>query len=134
MQEVIARVKSIADRRFVRYAAVGSTTFTIDIVLFSVLHSLLGWDVLLANTVSYWSAIGFNFSVNYKWTFGGVSSQTLKRQLAMYGALLLFNFAFTSLFLSLTIGMGLNAQIAKIIATGLQVSWTYVAYKKVIFK
>jgi putative flippase GtrA len=45
----------------------------------------------------------------------------------------MFNFGFSSIFLSITIGMGLNPQIAKIIATGLQMIWTYIAYKKVVF-
>jgi putative flippase GtrA len=133
MERVVPFIKTLAGRRFVRYLLVGGTTFAIDFILFSVLHSLLGWDVLLANTVSYWSSIAFNFSVNYKWTFGGTETTAFKRQLGLYLLLLMFNFGFSSIFLSITIGTGLNPQIAKIIATGLQMIWTYIAYKKVVF-
>lgn len=134
MEKLVAHAKSLTNRSFVRYLLVGGTTFAIDFVLFSVLHSVFGWDVLIANTVSYWSSIAFNFSVNYKWTFGGAETTAFKRQLALYLGLLLFNFGFSSVFLSITIGMGFNPQIAKIIATGLQMSWTYIAYKTVVFK
>lgn len=134
MEQLAARAKALANRRFVRYLLVGGTTFAIDFILFSLLHSVLSWDVLVANTVSYWSSIAFNFSVNYKWTFGGAETTAFKRQLALYLGLLLFNFGFSSVFLSVTIGLGLNPQIAKIIATALQMSWTYIAYKTVVFK
>lgn len=134
MERVVPFVKSLAGRRFVRYLLVGGTTFAIDFILFSILHSVFGWDVLLANTISYWSSIAFNFSVNYKWTFGGTETTAFKRQLALYLGLLLFNFGFSSVFLSVTIDAGLNPQIAKIVATALQMSWTYIAYKTVVFR
>ena len=134
MERLVARAKSLTERRFVRYLLVGGSTFAIDFVLFSVLHSIFNWDVLLSNTISYWSSIAFNFSVNYKWTFGGSEPAAFKRQLVLYLCLLLFNFGFSSVFLSVTISLGLNPQIAKIIATGLQMTWTYIAYKIVVFK
>jgi len=134
MEKLAPYVQSLTGRRFVRYLLVGGTTFAIDFALFSVLHSVFGWDVLLANTASYWSSIAFNFSVNYRWTFGSTESTAFRRQLALYIGLLLFNFGFSSVFLSVTIGLGLNPQIAKIIATGLQMSWTYIAYKTIVFK
>lgn len=133
MEKITTLVKSFTERRFARYVLVGGTTFAIDFVLFSILHSMFGWNILLANTISYWSSIAFNFSMNQSWTFQG-DQTTLRRNLILYLSLLVLNFGFSSAFLTITVGWGLNPQIAKITATGLQTIWTYIAYKKVIFK
>ena len=133
MQQFITLAKNFAQRRFVRYVFVGGTTFTIDIGLFSLFHGLFGWDALVANTISYWTAIVFNFLANRAWTFDA-NETALKRNLTLYISLLLFNFAFSSLFLAVARNIGADLHLAKIIATGVQILWTYIAYKKVIFK
>lgn len=133
MEQIRHLAKKTYEHRFMRYVLVGGTTFALDIGLFSLLHSLLGWDILLANTVSYWTAIAFNFTVNRTWTF--TAKQTaLRRNLYLYTGLLVCNFAFSSVFLMIVTSMGLNPQVAKIIATCLQTLWTYIAYVKVVFR
>lgn len=133
MEKLYDLSKTLFQRRFVRYFMVGGTTFAIDIGLFSLFHGLLGWDILVANTISYWTAIGFNFWANRNWTFKA-NDVDLTRNLTLYISLLLFNFAFSSIFLTVATGLGANPQLAKIAATGLQILWTYIAYKKVIFR
>ena len=133
MEKIRNLTKKAYQHRFVRYVFVGGTTFAIDIGLFSLLHSVLGWDILPANTVSYWSAIAFNFSANRAWTFG-TKNVALGRNLGLYLGLLVCNFAFSSAFLVVTTGMGLDPRIAKVIATALQTLWTYIAYNKVVFR
>lgn len=133
MEKIRNLTKQAYKHRFIRYVFVGGTTFAIDIGLFSLLHSGLGWDILLANTISYWSAIAFNFTANRAWTFEA-KDVAIGRNLSLYLGLLVCNFAFSSVFLMIATGMGLDPRIAKIIATGLQTLWTYIAYNKIVFR
>lgn len=133
MQQVINVSRDILKRRFVRYVFVGGSTFLIDFVLLIVLHSLFGIHLLIAATISYWSSIVFNFFINRSWTFG-VADSSVAKHLTLYLSLLAFNYGFSIAFIAAATSLGMHFAIAKIIATGFQTIWTYVIYKKIIFK
>lgn len=133
MQNIIDLTKKASRHSLTRYILVGGTTFAIDIGLFWFLHDVAGWNIFLANTVSYWSAIAFNFLANRLWTFKA-QEVAISRNLALYLGLLIFNFAFSSGFLMAATAFGLDPRLAKVCATGLQTLWTYIAYNKIVFK
>lgn len=118
---------------FVRYLAVGGTTFAIDFFLLVFLHGVLGVNVLIAATISYWVSIAYNFLVNRFWTFSATEKSGLARHLVLYLLLLGFNYLFTIAFLAVTGHLGMHYTIAKVLAVAIQMTWTYVTYKKVIF-
>jgi putative flippase GtrA len=125
----LPRLKS---RRFWRYAGVGGSTFVLDFFLLVTLRELLGVNVFIAATVAYWSAIAYNFTMNRQWTFR-VGGRNIHKHAASYTALLIFNyFANLSLIWIMT-QFGLHYALAKAIAVGIQIPWTYLAYKKIIF-
>ncbi len=105
----------------------------IDFVLLIVLHGALGMNVLVAATISYWTSIVFNFLSNRFWTFGATETHII-RHIAAYGVLLGLNYLFTIAFIGVATHMGLYYTYAKILAVAIQMTWTYVAYKKIIFR
>jgi putative flippase GtrA len=119
---------------FVRYVAVGGTTFMIDFGVLVLLHGVLKVNVLIAASISYWLSILFNFLVNRFWTFSANEKSELGRHVAFYLVLLGFNYLFTIAFLAFADHIGLHYTVGKIIAVAIQMSWTYVIYKKVIFR
>lgn len=132
MEKLIEFGKKMTGQRFLRYVVVGGTTFAIDLGLLILLHGVFGIDKLIAATISYWISIVFNFTVNRFWTFGAETSIT--QNATLYLTLLFFNYLFALGFLWLGELLGVHYVIAKILATGLQVAWTYFAYKKVVFR
>ena len=116
-----------------RYVAIGGTTFAIDFFLLVFLHAVFHVPVLVAATISYWTSIAFNFFANRVWTFGATETHIAKHAVS-YSLLLGFNYLFTIAFIGITGHFRLHYTIAKIIAVAVQTSWTYVIYKKVIFR
>jgi putative flippase GtrA len=133
MHKIIEAGQKLAEQRFVRYVIVGGTTFALDFFLLVFLHGALGVDLLIAATISYWSSIGFNFWVNRIWTFGATDSGVAKH-LTFYLTLLACNYGFSIAFIAAGTSLGMHFTIAKILATGFQTIWTYIAYKRFIFK
>ena len=118
---------------FMRYLFIGGSTFAIDFGLLVTVHDALGINLLIAASISYWTSILFNFTMNRLWTFGNTSANNLHKHLALYLVLLGFNYLFTIGFIGFGTHMGMNYMLAKILAVIIQVPWTYIAYKKVVF-
>jgi putative flippase GtrA len=133
MQEAINASKNFVQRRFVRYIVVGGLTFAIDFSLLVILHITFGINLLVAATISYWSSIAFNFLINRAWTFS-ITETSVGKHVVFYLTLLAVNYTFSILFIAMGTRLGVNFAIAKIIATGFQTIWTYIAYKKYVFK
>lgn len=117
---------------FVRYVFVGGSTFAIDLGLLVVLHDYMGIIIPVAASISYWTAIAYNFTLNRLWTFSATDKANLSKHLALYLLLLGFNYLFTVTFVSIASHF-INYAIAKVIAVTVQISWTYYLYKTKIF-
>lgn len=125
--------KQLYQHSLLRYIIIGGTTFALDFFLLVFLHSVTGINLLVAATVSYWLSIAFNFLANRYWSFGATDTHIVKH-LVSYLCLLGFNYLFTLAFLAVATEVGMHYTIAKVIAVAIQTSWTYIAYKKVIFR
>lgn len=117
----------------VRYFIIGGTTFAVDFFLLVLLHGVMHVPVLIAAGISYWTSIVFNFLANRFWTFGATERHIVHHALG-YGILLGFNFLFTLSFIGVATHLGMVYTLAKILAVAVQMSWTYLAYKKIIFR
>jgi len=116
---------------FVKYVCVGGSTFLIDLGLLVVLHEVCHVPVVIAATISYWTSIVYNFAMNRYWTFE--TTRSLKHHAMAYGLLLLTNYIVTIAIIWALGLVGVTYTLAKILAVGISMSWTYVVYKKVIF-
>lgn len=117
---------------FVRYLIVGGTTFAIDFGLLVILHGHLKLNLGASTSVAYWISIAYNFVLNRYWTFDAREKESLARHITVYCVLLIFNYLFTVTFVSI-VGAHINYIIAKIMAVAIQMSWTYLIYKNMIF-
>ncbi|HSX44223.1 MAG TPA: GtrA family protein [Candidatus Saccharimonadales bacterium] len=116
----------------IRYLFVGGTTFMIDEGLLIILHGVLQVWLPLALFGAYCVAFVYNFCLNRWWTFSATDNKSLRQHIVPYTALFIFNLIFTIVFVSLASHV-INYAIAKVIATAIQVSWTYFIFKNVIF-
>jgi putative flippase GtrA len=71
--------------------------------------------------------------LNRFWTFSATEKSELARHVVLYGALLGFNYLFTIVFLAVAGRFGVHYTVAKVLSVGIQMSWTYLVYKRVIF-
>ena len=88
-------------------------------------------SVTIAATISYWTALAYNFALNKLWTFG--ITESIERHALLYGTLVLINYLSSLGIIYLLGTIGINYAIAKIVSVGLAMSWNYIAYKKYIF-
>ncbi|HKU19058.1 MAG TPA: GtrA family protein [Candidatus Saccharimonadales bacterium] len=125
--------RKMYEHSLVRYIAIGGSTFALDFCLLVALHGFLHVHVLVAASISYWTSIIFNFLANRFWTFDATETHIAKHALS-YGILLGANYAFTIGFIAAATHFGMVYTVAKILSVVIQTSWTYVIYKKVIFR
>ena len=124
--------KTAMEKSFRRYLFVGFSTVAIDYILLFLLSSHLGKGILSAVSIAYWTSIIYNFTVNKYWTFEDQESLS-GIQLAKYICLLIFNYLVT---LGIVAGLqsaGISEYLAKLVALGVTITWTYFIYKKLVF-
>src|SRR4030095_1383088 len=132
MKEVRGFVGYLYRHPFVRYLFVGGTTFIIDFSLLFFLHEIAHINLAVATSIAYWTSIAYNFTLNRWWTFSASENRKLHEHATTYLVLLGFNYIFTVIFVSL-VSQHIYFATAKIIAVGIQISWTYLIYKNFIF-
>ncbi len=133
MDKVKTISKKLYYHTFVRYLAIGGTTFAIQATALFLFHGLLLIALPIAVTLAYWLSVTFNFTANRLWSFEATHTHVSKHAIA-YGMLLAANYAFTISFITIATHFGMMYMIAQVLAVGIQVSWTYLIYKKIIFK
>lgn len=133
MRQIRGFVGFLYRHSFVRYVFVGGSTFAIDLGLLVLCHETLDLPIEIATTISYWTSIAYNFSLNRWWTFDAAEAKNIREHALLYGTLIGFNYLFNLAFISIMSEV-IHYGIAKVLATAIAVSWTYLAYKHVIFK
>lgn len=113
------------------YLVVGGLSALIELLLFGIIYNYSD-TVSLANPIAVSCATAFNFLINRKVTFGARSN--FVRSLVLYLALFMFNLIITTVAISLLIGAGWPAMLAKLLTMACVVAWNFILYNKVIFK
>jgi len=137
MQKHVKRVHALGKRAvnsksFRRYLFVGFSTVAIDYGLLIILRQFFSSGLFSAVSIAYWTSIAYNFTLNRYWSFEA-SSGMVPRQLFLYACLLVFNYFITVGIVWGLESAGLSEYIAKLIALGITVTWTYLFYKKIVF-
>lgn len=123
---------TLYEHKFVRYILVGGSTFVIDFCILFSFHELLNLSIPIATSTAYWVSVTYNFLLNRSWTFSGVEQKQLHKNAGAYLLLLAFNYLFTVLFVSF-MSHFIYFAVAKAIAVGVQITWTYFIYKHYVF-
>lgn len=130
--------------RFLKFATVGALGAVVDFGILYLLHAVLGWELLLSNTISFTCAVLSNFTWNRYWTYPDSRSKPISAQLGQFFAVNLVGWAINSGILLLMVGpltglvgglagfsftgemahkVGYN--LAKAIATGVVMFWNF---------
>jgi putative flippase GtrA len=115
------------------YAIINGSTFGIDLLLLTLFHGRLGWPVPVSITLSYATASGLSYLLNRVLNFR--SRAPASRQLGVYIVVVTINYL--ALVLGVGAGLsalGLNYQLARIIAACCEGVWMYVAMRWVVFR
>lgn len=137
MREKVKKVHTLGKRAvnsksFRRYLFVGVSTVMLDFLLLLILRSKFSSGLLSAVSIAYWISIAYNFTLNRYWSFEA-SKGLVPRQLFLYGLLLIFNYLVTLAVVWGIESVGISEYLAKLMALGLTITWTYIFYKKIIF-
>lgn len=132
MEKIKTLVKTLYRHNFVRYLFVGGTTFIIDEGILIYLHGHANIWLPLATFCSYIAAFIYNFSLNRWWSFSAAETDSLRSHIAPYSVLFVFNLIFAVVAVSL-LSNYIHFAIAKPIVVIIQTTWTYYAYKNIIF-
>lgn len=127
------RVWAFYKNHLFRYLFVGGSTFSIDLFLLVFLHSTCHVSLLISASFSYWISILYNFTMNRYWTFERSENNRLIRHLFLYSLLLIANYTFTICFIEVASHFKVHYAIAKVMAVIIQTSWTYFAYREIVF-
>jgi putative flippase GtrA len=109
--------------RFLKFAAVGGLGMVVDLTILYIMRTLVGLPLLIANTISFSTAVVSNFTWNRLWTFPESRQRPLIPQLAQFALVNIFGLAFNLVknFLS----DPLDYLFAKIVAIGVVLFWNY---------
>lgn len=117
-----------------RYLIVGFSSFGIEFLAFSFFLYIAQTQALVANALSLLVAFAFNFTLSNFWTFKAGKNKAAQK-VTKYIILVIINYFLNNgIFYFLNTVLGVHPVITKIIVTGLQVGWTYLAYKFWVFK
>lgn len=125
---------SVFDNTFVRYVTIGGSTFMLDFGIYQLAVKVFDSKEIIANLLSVFLSLFFNFTLTNFWTFNSQTSIKAKK-LTKYILLAVFNYFFNNfMFIFFTVTLDWNGLLSKIIITAIIVSWNFLIYKLWVFK
>lgn len=132
-KDIIHNPFSVLEYSFVRYLLIGTGTFILDFGIFNFLSLYTKTEPIVANLISTFLSLFFNFTMSNFWTFKQGKSQQAKK-LGRYAILAIFNYIFGNVAMYFFIEhTSLNHNLAKVIVTLSVMAWNFVLYKKWVF-
>ena len=127
---MIAAIIQLWSRQPVRYLFTGGVLYIVDISTLLLLSRIFSFSPVLAVACSFWVAFIVSFVLQKYITFGNKTKdkKELGKQTFLYALLVLFNYAFTLLFVSFFTDL-FGLVIARTIALLITVTWNYFAYR-----
>lgn len=119
-------------RRFLKFATVGAIGMVVDLTVLNVMHKLVGLPLLVANSISFTTAVASNFTWNRLWTFPESRQRPILSQLGQFALVNVLGLAINNLVLWVVFQLikgfvpdPLNYNLAKISAIGVVLFWNY---------
>jgi putative flippase GtrA len=128
------RLHDLRQSRPLRYLLIGGVSYVVEMAALLLLVKTFSISSTLAVAISFWIGLTTSFTLQKYVAFKntGGDKKTFGKQVLLYGALVLFNYGFTLIFVGLfTELLGLIA--ARTLALLLAVCWNYFIYRQ-IFK
>jgi putative flippase GtrA len=117
-----------------RFLTTGGLTFAVDITMLKVLHGVLDVNLVLATAIAFACAFAVNFTLSRQWAFVSGQGDAAHRQMVRFIALVGVNLVTTVAIVAGLSAIGLNYLIAKVVATALNATGNYLAYRYWVFR
>ena len=121
------RAKALVNRReltrFLKFAVVGTLGAVVDFSVLYLLHIRIGFPLVLANTVSFTSAVLSNFTWNRLWTYPDSRSKPLSAQLGQFFAVNIIGWGINTSILAM-----LSPHLTTLADAMLPLTWTIPAH------
>jgi len=118
--------------RFLKFATVGAIGMVVDLSILNLLHKAFGLHLLVANTISFSTAVASNFTWNRLWTFPESRQRPILGQLGQFALVNVIGLGINNLVLwavfRLITGFvpdPFDYNLAKITAIGVVLFWNY---------
>jgi putative flippase GtrA len=118
--------------RFVKFAMVGAFGMVVDLTILNLLHRVVGLPLLVANSISFSTAVVSNFTWNRLWTFPESRKRPILGQLGQFALVNIIGLAINNLVLWVVyqlikpvIPNPWDYNLAKITAIGVVLFWNY---------
>ena len=128
-------LKTFLDRKFIFYLISGLGAFTVEFSVFNLLDVVFNTNLLVANSVSFFTGLITSYSLNEYFVFK--KTDFAMNAVARKGSYLILagiNLLLTNAFIWMFVHFGLNNAVAKLMTMGLVVIWNYLVFSKFIFK
>lgn len=127
--------QTVAQKRVIRYVISGIASFLTENATFSLVYYIIGTNARVANVFSILVALVVNFILNKYYVFTTADDTGRKpAQLIQYLVLIALNLAISTYLIGVLVDMGVPGFISKIFTSTLIITWTYIIYKKIIFR
>ncbi len=118
--------------RFLKFATVGALGMVVDLTVLNVLHKVFGLHLLVANSISFTTAVISNFTWNRLWTFPESRQHPVVTQLGKFAIVNIIGLGINNAILwtvfHLVTGFipdPLDYNLAKITAIGVVLFWNF---------
>ena len=118
--------------RFLKFATVGAIGMVVDLTVLNVMHKVVGLPLLVANTISFTTAVISNFTWNRLWTFPESRQRAILPQLGQFALVNVVGLAINNLVLWAVFHLTTQLvpdpwdyNLAKVIAIGVVLFWNY---------
>jgi len=118
--------------RFLKFASVGMIGMVVDLTILNVMHKVFGLPLLVANTISFTTAVISNFTWNRLWTFPESRERPIGSQLGKFTLVNVIGLAINNMVLWVAfqatqqiIPDPWDYNLAKIVAIGVVLFWNY---------
>ncbi len=118
--------------RFLKFATVGAIGMVVDLTILNLLIKVAGFALLIANSISFSTAVISNFTWNRLWTFPESRERPVATQLGQFAIVNIIGLGINNLVLWLVyqalrqfIADPFDYNLAKIAAIGVVLFWNY---------
>ncbi len=121
--------------RPLRYLFIGVVSYVVEVAALLLLVKTLPISSTLAVALSFWVGLITSFTLQKYVAFKNIGGdrKAFGKQVLSYGALVLFNYGFTLLFVGL-LSPVLGLILTRTLALLLTVSWNYLVYQRIFKK
>ena len=125
-------------KEFIRFFIIGVSTFFVDFGILTFLIYTADFNptylgiISGANVISTFIAIILSYSFNRFWSFGA-TGQSVMYQGSKYIAVFTLTYILNNLLFGGFVSIGMIPEVAKVAVTFLQMIWSFIMYKYVVF-